>query len=109
MRVTPTGIPPQPQEEAEGRPLPSHVSAASQTDEEPAARDVRAATARINLALQSMATHVQFVVDEATGRTVVTVIDNDTNKVIRQIPSAETLAIANSLDKLEGILLHQTA
>ena len=109
MRVMPGGVLLHPRAEAEERPLPSHVPAGQHGGEEPSSQDVRQASVRINLALQSISTKLQFVVDEGAGRTIVQVIDGDTSQVIRQIPSVETLVIAKSLDRLEGILLHQKA
>jgi flagellar protein FlaG len=37
------------------------------------------------------------------------VIDRDTDKVIRQIPSEEAVAISKSLDKLQGLLINDQA
>lgn len=50
-----------------------------------------------------------FSVDDDTGKTVVRVADAQTGEIIRQIPSEEMLEIARSLDKLQGMLLHQKA
>ena len=43
------------------------------------------------------------------GVAVVKVIDKDSNKVIRQIPSEEVLQISKALDKLQGLLVKQQA
>jgi flagellar protein FlaG len=40
---------------------------------------------------------------------VVKVIDQNTQEVVRQIPSKEALEIAKSLDKMRGLLIRQTA
>lgn len=48
-----------------------------------------------------------FSVDDATGKTIVKVTDAVTGEMIRQIPSEEMLEIARSLDKMQGMLLHQ--
>ena len=50
---------------------------------------------------------VQFSIDG--DKTIVKVIDTETNKVIRQIPSEEAIAIAKSLDKLQGMLINSKA
>ena len=50
---------------------------------------------------------LQFVVHEDTGRVVVTVIDESTGKVIREIPPSEVLKLAASLDKTIGIIFDQ--
>jgi flagellar protein FlaG len=51
--------------------------------------------------VQNMRRELQFTIDEATGRTVVTVTDADTGETIRQIPAEEVLALAHHLDELE--------
>lgn len=70
---------------------------------------VKQAAAAINTAIQSLSRGLQFSVDEDTHKTVVRVVDTQTNEVIRQMPSEEALAIAKALDKLQGLLLRQKA
>lgn len=53
--------------------------------------------------------NLEFSIDEATEKRVVKVIDSTTGDVIRQFPSEEALAIAQSLDRLKGLLLQQKA
>ena len=43
---------------------------------------------------------LKFSVDEATGRTVIKIINPDTQKVIREIPPEEILRIAATLEQL---------
>jgi flagellar protein FlaG len=50
-----------------------------------------------------------FSVDSANGKTIVRITDAETGEVIRQIPSEEMVAIAQSLDKLQGMLLQGKA
>ncbi len=50
---------------------------------------------------------LQFVVHEDTGRVVVTVIDESTGEVIREIPPSEVLKLAASIDKAIGIIFDQ--
>ena len=42
-------------------------------------------------------------------QTVVRVIDKQTGEVIRQMPSKELLEIAKSLDRLQGLLVRNSA
>jgi len=52
---------------------------------------------------QSLRRDLQFNVDDSTGRVIVTVIDSETNEVIRQIPNEEILALSRHLaDALEN-------
>jgi len=50
-----------------------------------------------------------FSIDDSTGKTIVRITDAVTGEMIRQIPSEEMLEIARSLDKMQGMLLEQTA
>jgi len=59
--------------------------------------------------VQNLQRRLQFSVDEASGRTVVTVIDRETDEVIRRIPSQEMLALAGRLDATTGLLLAEQA
>ncbi len=58
--------------------------------------------ARLNDYVQNIRRRLEFRVDEATNRTVVTVIDQDTQEVIRQIPSEAALKLVQRLNDLQG-------
>lgn len=47
---------------------------------------------------------LQFSVHETTGRTVVRVVDKETEKLIREIPPEEFLNLAAKLDEMVGII-----
>ncbi|MCK4391239.1 MAG: flagellar protein FlaG [Desulfobacterales bacterium] len=47
---------------------------------------------------------LQFSVHGATGRTVVRVVDKETQELIREIPPEEFLSLAARLDEMIGIL-----
>jgi flagellar protein FlaG len=47
---------------------------------------------------------LKFSVHEASGETIVTVIDEDTGKVIREIPSSEVLQLAAKIDAMVGMI-----
>ncbi len=50
-------------------------------------------------------TKLSFSVHQNTHRVVVRIIDNDTNQVIRQIPSDEALNIADQIQKIIGMFV----
>ena len=52
---------------------------------------------------------LKFSIDEDTNKTIVRVTDASTGELIRQLPSEEALAIARSLDKLQGLFVKQQA
>lgn len=86
------------------------ATAAAAASTQPGREQIGQAVQQMQRSLPSMARNLQFSLDEETGRTVVKVVDTDTNEVIRQIPSEEALAIAQTLDKEStGLLLKQKA
>ncbi len=56
---------------------------------------VREAAKDLNEFAQKIQTNLSFSVDEASGRSIITVIDTQSGEVIRQIPAKEVLAVAN--------------
>ncbi|WP_126453764.1 flagellar protein FlaG [Sulfuriflexus mobilis] len=78
------------------------------------------AVSDINAYVQTINRELQFRVDEALplGRTVVTVIDADTEETIREFPSKEALALAHRLkaeagdatrSQIEGLIISARA
>ena len=59
--------------------------------------------------MQNLHRALEFSIDENSGRTVVTVIDKETRKVIRQIPQKDILALASRIEKAAGLLVHEEA
>ena len=96
-------------DERPARPVSQPPASAELGAVQPSPQQLQDAVTEINKALESSSENLQFAVDHDTGKTVVKVIDSSTNEVIRQIPSQEALAIARSLDRLQGILLKQKA
>ena len=56
--------------------------------------EIREAISEINEFVQSVQRDLSFSMDEASGQTVIRVIDRESGALIRQIPSEEVLAIA---------------
>ena len=48
--------------------------------------------------------NLQFSVHKASGRMMVTVVDESTGKVIREIPSQEILELAAKMDEMVGMI-----
>ena len=85
------------------------VNAVQQAEEAMAMSSVRQAVDDINRSEQVRSNGLRFKVDEETEKTVVSVIDQKTEEVIRQIPSEEALAIAQSLEQAIGNLIKEKA
>lgn len=67
------------------------------------------AVADLNKVAQAAAQGVRFSLDEDSGRTVVKVVDTQTDKVLRQIPSVEALKLWRSIEQMQGVMLRDTA
>lgn len=70
---------------------------------------VEQAVEKIQATVNSLAQNLKFSIDEETGKTVIKVMDVQTEEVIRQIPSEEAIKIARTLDKIQGLLLNDKA
>ena len=57
---------------------------------------------RLNDYVQTIRRRLEFRVDDTTNRTVVTVIDQETQEVIRQIPSETALKLARELSDFQA-------
>jgi flagellar protein FlaG len=66
--------------------------------------DVEQAVEHLSSYVQNIRRDLQFTVDEDSGRTVVKVVDSETGDLIRQIPSAEILAISKAISENMGRL-----
>jgi flagellar protein FlaG len=63
----------------------------------------------INAFLKTFSNNIQFSIDEGTGRTVVKLVDTETNTVLRQYPTKEALALARDIENFQGHLLKTEA
>jgi len=75
-------------------------------DEQPA---VEAAVQQIADFVSKTRPELSFSVDEASGVRVVRIIDTTTKEIIRQFPSEEAIQLAQALDKLQGLLVKDSA
>ena len=70
---------------------------------------VAAAVQSANTYMQSVSSSLEFSLDDASGRTVVKVVDTETEEVLRQFPSEEMLALSKSIDRMQGLLINREA
>lgn len=97
------------------RPPVSTASSASVTEQQTFSRtsvsyeQLQGAVSAANEFVKPINNEIQFSVDKDSGEMVVKVTDTSTNEVIRQIPSEEMLAVAQALNKFQGLLLKQKA
>ena len=73
----------------------------------PTPDELNEAVEALQSAVAGNATNLKFSVD--SGRTVVTVLDTETNEIIRQMPTKEVMEIWRALDRMQGMLLNGKA
>jgi flagellar protein FlaG len=88
------------------QPEPKQTAAES-TGERDADDKALKTAARTALA-HDLDARLQIEIDPDLHRPVVKVVDNQSGKVIRQIPAEEMLAIAKHLNQVEGLLFKET-
>ncbi|GAB3537640.1 hypothetical protein GCM10027343_01330 [Noviherbaspirillum agri] len=85
------------------------VTSVQQPGTVPNMRELDHALDNINKIVQIQSPGLEFSIDPDSNRTIVKVIDRQTQEVLRQIPSEEALKISKSLDQLTGLLIRQKA
>lgn len=76
----------------------------------PDAAELRQAITDFNTVLKAMAVNLSFMIDNETGRTVVKLVDTESNTVLRQYPTEQALAIAKQIEHFqEGLLIKTQA
>ena len=91
--------------------IASGITSVAQTapGKEPTHEQLNHAMQEVQKAVAPLAQELQFSIDKDTGRTVVKVMDTETHKMVRQIPSEEIMAMAQQLSKLQGLLVKDKA
>ncbi|HEU4780088.1 MAG TPA: flagellar protein FlaG [Steroidobacteraceae bacterium] len=97
--------------------LPTRVTASTVeiVEKVPAAKPARpveipkieSVTRQIDTFLRSTNRALQFRVDDASGRMVVSITDAETGEVIRQVPGEEALRMAERIEASIGALLDE--
>lgn len=99
-----------PSSNSPSRGAPAAAGANAGNEGRAPARDaVEKAVGKLNENPQFTAQGLRFSIDEESGKTVVKIVDSETQEILRQIPSADALALAHSIDKMQGLLLREKA
>ncbi len=70
---------------------------------------IESVTRQIDSFLRSINKSLQFRVDQATGEMIVTIRDDETGEVIRQVPGEDALRIAQRIEDTLSAMLDETA
>jgi len=79
----------------------------------PSEEEVVQAVTQIADYVQSISRDLQFRVDEQIGTTVITVVDSETDEIIRQIPAEEAVSLARYIAEVrsgenKGLLMNSS-
>lgn len=90
------------------------AAGASATDPaagKPDAASLKKAVAALNDSIQPHFGSIEFSVDEDSGKTLLKIVDTETNTLLMQIPSKQALALASAQDdgKRQGLLIKDSA
>ena len=81
-------------------PDPREVAQNSAEKIEEAQEQLEQAVSSINEYTQNIQRSLQFSISENDGRTIIKVIDSETNEIVRMIPPDETIKISQNLGSL---------
>ena len=114
LASTAASITPRPVQTVADKPAVTAASTSLGTDnktlpEQVDAKQLTEALQRANEALRANNLDFRFSEDVDSGKMIVQVVDMETEKVVRQIPSADMLALSKSLEKMQGLLFKQEA
>jgi flagellar protein FlaG len=71
--------------------------------------EVERSRAQLERFVRSIRRELEFTVDDATGRTIITVRNKETGEVVRQIPAEEVVALARAFAEGRPTLLESEA
>ncbi len=90
-------------------PIQAIGNSTQTVNQAPTPAQVTQAVKNINQLMQSLSQNVEFSIDDESKDTIVKVVDQQTKEVIRQIPTKEVIEISKALNKVQGLLIRQTA
>lgn len=88
---------------------PAEPAAAEVKPADMTAQQTRDVVKAANDAMARNGSDLKFRMDEDNGKPIVEIIDRQTEKVIRQIPSVEMIELSKALAKMQGVLVSKTA
>lgn len=89
---------------------PVKAAAVPQAEAREATRaQVERAVAQANRHMTAVAPSLQFEIDPDTEQVVIRLVDRQDQRVLRQVPSPEMLAIAHALERMQSLLVRTRA
>ena len=75
----------------------------------PTRAEVEKAVASANEQMHTIAPSLQFEIDADTKQVVIRLVDRQDQRVLRQVPSPEMLAISRALERMQALLVRTRA
>ncbi len=94
--------------EAQARASDRPVAPAVRFDPKEMRQNLQEALDRLNDQMKRNGRNLNFSMDEAVDRTVITVKNTQTGEVVRQIPNETVLRVAHNIEKVKGMLMNET-
>ena len=86
----------------------TETSAAAKQPDEQTRANIKEAVDRINRQMKDNNRDLNFSVDDASDRVIITVKSASTGEVIRQIPDQALLRLAHNIEDIKGLLHNAT-
>ena len=64
---------------------------------------------QLNGSMEETQRSLRFSIDDDSGRTIVRVVDRETDEVIRQIPSEDMLTLIRNISEITGKIFNESA
>ena len=81
----------------------------SLSEKENSEKEIKNAVSKINKLLEGEGTHLQFEKHDVLSQMIIKVVNNNTNEVIREIPSKKILDMVAKMCEMAGALVDKKA
>lgn len=92
---------------APANPIPDEGTRHDNPDFSVSDQTIRKAIEKANKALEGVHRRFEYSVHEKTGQTIVKVINQDTDELIREIPNEKFLDLVSKLQELVGLIIDE--
>jgi flagellar protein FlaG len=103
--VSSSSVSPASEQELSERKVDSSEAEQAEVNQTRESEGIESAVTRLNDYVQTVQRDLQFKLDDDSGKTIITVVDRNTDEVVRQIPDDVAIRLAQDLQQEEPISL----
>jgi flagellar protein FlaG len=103
--VSSSSVTPASEQELSERKVNSSEAEQAEVNQTRESEGIESAVTRLNDYVQTVQRDLQFKLDDDSGKTIITVVDRNTDEVVRQIPDDVAIRLAQDLQQEEPISL----